>query len=223
MSNLMLEIGLRVWRVRPPTTGIVIACATTALLVGAWALLDGVAESRLKNAIAESDRTDRLWRLADLWANRAHVPDAENSALRVQMVVDRIPPHWLATQAGSETGALQRLSELSSRLSQLEPRRRLSDEDGRRLHEDLGGVTPARLLALELARLPNGRFAVPSHYLFLHEPTDHSEKVRRVVRLLRLEAVDRIQRSDIDGALEACCGILNAGRSIGDEPNLIPL
>jgi hypothetical protein len=36
-------------------------------------------------------------------------------------------------------------------------------------------------LAVELARLPNGRFAVPSRYLFLHEPTDHSEKVRTVV------------------------------------------
>jgi hypothetical protein len=212
MSNLMLEIGLRVWRVRPPTAVIVIACATTAILVGAWALLDGVAASRLKNAIAEADRTDPRWRQADVWASRAPVPDAENSALRVQMVVDRLPPHWLATKAGSETNALRRLTELSSRLSQLEPRRRLSDEDGRRLHEDLGGVTPARLLALELARLPNGRFAVPSQYLFLHEPTEHSEKVRRVVRLLQLEAVDRIQRSDIDGALEACCGIFNAGR-----------
>jgi hypothetical protein len=222
MSNLFLDGASRDRLCRMRLVCTVIALATALLIVGTWIVLDRAVGSRLKKAIAEADRTDRRWRQADLWANRAHVPDAENSALRVQMVVDRLPPHWLATQAGSETGALQRLSELSGRLSQLEPRRRLSDEDGRRLHEDLGGVMPARSLALELARLPNGRFAVPSHYLFLHEPTDHSEKVRRVVRLLQLEAVDRIQRSDIDGALEACCGIVNAGRSIGDEPNLIP-
>jgi hypothetical protein len=31
-----------------------------------------------------------------------------------------------------------------------------------------------------------------------------------------------MQRHDIDGALDCCCAIVNAGRSIGDEPNLIP-
>ena len=194
MSNLFLDGASRDRRCRMRWVCTVIALATALLLVGTWIVLDHAVGSRLKKAIAEADRTDPRWRQAEVWASRTPVPDAENSALRVQMVVDRLPPHWLATQAGSETGALRWLSELSSRLSQLEPRRKFSDEDGRRLHEDLGGVTPARLLALELARLPNGRFPVPSHYLFLHEPTDHSEKVRRVVCLLQLEAFDRIQR-----------------------------
>jgi hypothetical protein len=199
-----------------------LACLQVVLVVGAWLLLDRAAESRLKRAIAEADRTGPGWRQADVWGNRAQVPDAENSALRLQTVIDQLPSQFLATQAGTDTPAAKRLSELSGRLSRLDPRRRLSDEDGRQLHEDLDTVKPARLLALELAGMPYGRYAVASRYLYTQEPTDHSEKVRRVVRLLQLEAVDRIQRRDTDGALEACCAIVNAGRSIGDEPNLIP-
>jgi hypothetical protein len=199
-----------------------IACLPVVLVVGAWLLLDRAAESRLKRAIAEADRTGPGWRQADVWGNRAQVPDAENSALRLQTVIDQLPSQFLATQAGTDTPAAKRLSEVSGRLSRLDPLRRLSDEDGRQLHEDLDTVKPARLLALELAGMPYGRYTVASRYLYTQEPTDHSEKVRRVVRLLQLEAVDRIQRRDTDGALEACCAIVNAGRSIGDEPNLIP-
>ncbi len=81
---------------------------------------------------------------------------------------------------------------------------------------------PARSLALELAWMPNRRHVIPGGYLYLNEPTEHAQKLRQVVRLLQLDAVDRIQRNDIDGALDCCCAIFNAGRSIGDEPNLIP-
>jgi hypothetical protein len=192
------------------------------LVVGGWLLLDRAAEARLKRAIAGADRTGPGWRQADLWANRAQVPDSENSALRLQAAIDQMPSQFLATQADTDTPKAKWLSELSGRLSRLDPLRRLSDEDGRQLNEDLDTVKPARSLALELAGMPCGRYAVASRYLYTQEPTDHSEKVRRVVRLLQLEAVDRIQRRDTDGALEACCAIVNAGRSIGDEPNLIP-
>jgi hypothetical protein len=199
-----------------------IACLPVVLVLGAWLLLDRAAEARLKRAIAEADRTGPGWRQADLWANRAQVPDSENSALRLQAAIDQMPSQFLATQAVTDTPTAKRLSELSSRLSRLDPLRRLSEEDGRQLHEDLDTVKPARSLALELAGMPNGRYAVAARYLYTQEPTDHSEKIRRVVRLLQLEAFDRIRRRDTDGALEACCAILNAGRSIGGEPNLIP-
>jgi hypothetical protein len=222
MSKPVLETAPRI-RVRVRWICMGIGCLPIVLVVVGWVLLDRATESRLERAIAEADITGSGWRQADLWANRVQVPAAENSALRLQTVIDQLPSQFLATQAATDTPAAKRLSELSGRLSRLDPLRRLSDEDGRQLHEDLETVKPARLLALELAGMPYGRYAVASRYLYTQEPTDHAEKkVRRVVRLLQLEAVDRIQRRDTDGALEACCAILNAGRSIGDEPNLIP-
>lgn len=190
--------------------------------VGVWILLDRVADVRLEKAIAEADRSDPLWRQADLWASRAPVLDAENSALRVRMVLDQLPERWMAKRAPNETPAPHSLAELSERLSQLDPVRRLSDQDGRRLHAQLDELKPARSLALELARMPRGRYKISAEYVLLHEPTDHAEKLRHVVRLLQLEAVDRIERKDIDGALDCCCAIFNAGRSIGDEPNVFP-
>jgi hypothetical protein len=221
MSIAFLETAPLARRLRMRRIWTAIALVPAAFVVMAWIFLESMAGSRLQKAIAEADRTDPRWRHADVWASRAPVHDAGNSAVRVQMVLDRLPPRWFAEGAG-DVPAARRLAELSGRLSQLDPLVRLSDQDGRWLHDDLDGLKPARSLALELARMPNGRYAIPSTYLFLNEPTDHSQKVRQVVRLLNLEAVDRIQQNDIDGALGACCAIVNAGRSFGDEPNLIP-
>jgi hypothetical protein len=196
--------------------------AVLATLFGVpWIFLDRVTVHRLNKAVAEADRTDPGWRRADLWAARAPVPDAENSALLVQRVLDELPAHWMAESAENGTPASRRLAKLHNRLSQLDPSRRLSDPDGQRLHEDLDALKSARGVALELARMPKGRYSIPSGYLYLHEPTDHAQKLRQLLRLLQLDAIDRIQRNDIDGALEVCCAISNAGRSIGDEPILI--
>ena len=137
------------------------------------------------------------------------------------MVLDQLAPDWMSPADGNRATAASRLYELSDRLSQLDPLRRLADDEGRQLHVDLADLKPARSLAIELARMPAGRYDVPSRYLFLDDPMDHAQKLRQVVRLLRLEAIDRIQQNDIDGAVEACCAIVNAGRSIGDEPNLL--
>ena len=213
--------GLRRIQIRLAWIWLGLASTVAALFVGTWILLDRAAESRLKEAVAEADRTDPRWRLADVLANRARVPDAENSALRVKRVLDQLAPDWMSPVAGNEVTAASRLYTLSNRLSQLDPLRRLSDDEGRQLHVDLADLKPARSLAIELARMPAGRYDLPSRYLFLDEPMDHAQKLRQVVRLLRLEAIDRIQQNDIDGALEACCAIVNAGRSIGDEPNLL--
>ena len=45
---------------------------------------------------------------------------------------------------------------------------------------------------------------------------DHAQNLRQVARLLPLDAVKRIQRRDVDGALEDCCAIACAARSVGD-------
>jgi hypothetical protein len=133
-----------------------IMLVTLALsFVGAWILLDLVASVRLEKAIAEADRTDPRWRQADLWASRAPVPDAENSALRVRMILDQLPEHWMTRRVPIEIPAPHSLAELSERLSQLDPVRRLSDQDSRRLHAGLDELKQARSLALELARMPS--------------------------------------------------------------------
>ena len=66
--------GLRRIRTRLAWIWIGLASTVAALFVGTWVLLDRVAESRLKGAVAEADRTDPRWRLADVLANRARFP-----------------------------------------------------------------------------------------------------------------------------------------------------
>jgi type II secretory pathway pseudopilin PulG len=49
----------------------------------------------------------------------------------------------------------------------------------------------------------------------------HLQDAREIAALLSYDALMRAQNQDPDGALASCRGTLNAGRSIGDEPNLI--
>ncbi|MHC5542370.1 hypothetical protein ACYOEI_29460, partial [Singulisphaera rosea] len=46
----------------------------------------------------------------------------------------------------------------------------------------------------------------------------HAESVRHVARLLDLDVTALAQDGDADGALQSCHALLNAGRSLGDEP-----
>ena len=89
------------------------------------------------------------------------------------------PRHWMDSKARNGTPAPYSLAEFADQLSQLDPVHTLTDEEGRRLHQDLDDWKPARSLALELARMPNGRYAVSSRYIYLNEPTDHAEKLHR--------------------------------------------
>src|SRR5258708_4808182 len=50
--------------------------------------------SRIREAEAEADRLDPGWRLEDLEAARAKIPDAENSALVVIETARLMPPKW---------------------------------------------------------------------------------------------------------------------------------
>ncbi len=95
MSNLIFKTSPPARRRRPWWIKATVVLTPLVLLVGAWLVLDHVAGDRLDKAIAEADRTDPHWRKADLWASRATVPDAGNSALRVQMVLDRLPEQWM--------------------------------------------------------------------------------------------------------------------------------
>jgi hypothetical protein len=167
MSDPFSEISSPTRRRRMRWIWTMIGLTPTVFLIGGWIFLDSAAAFRLKEALAEADRTDPGWRLAEVWASRAQVPDGENAALQVQMVLDRLPQDWMADNPQNETTAPQRLSALSRRLSQLDPVHRLPDEVANQLHEDLDTLKPARSLALGLAMMPKGRFEIPTRYVAL--------------------------------------------------------
>jgi hypothetical protein len=164
-----------------------------------------------REAIAEADRLDPGWRLADLEAARAPVRDAENGALQVQAAAALLPKPSSPPPANNSPG-------LEDEVDQVQPPVRLGGPLSRTLGAEVAKAAPALAPARRLAEMPRGRYAVTWSADAVGTLMPHLEERREVARLLRLDAVLRAHDGDVDGALDSCRAVLNVGRSVGDEP-----
>jgi ABC-type transport system involved in multi-copper enzyme maturation permease subunit len=172
---------------------------------GLRSLVDG---RNLQQAIADADRLDPGWRLEELEAKREVIPDEENSALLVKQVTESLSPIFWQ----NESYAL---------FEDLAPEKQLNDQQITLLKEQLRRVEPAVLAARRLAAMSKGRYSPHStdggFSALVAEIQDYP---RTATNLLKHDVLLRAQNNDADGALDSCRAILNAGRSIGDEPSL---
>ena len=89
-SSALLPVRKRTWRRR----GLLTLLILLFLICGFFAYFNWLHDRELREVIAETDRSDPNWRLADLEAQRAVVRDAENSAFQIQKVKSLIPANW---------------------------------------------------------------------------------------------------------------------------------
>ena len=89
------------------------------------------------------------------------------------------------------------------------------------LRKNLKKSEPALIEARRLADLPYGRFPINYSADGFSTPYPHVRAAREVAELLKHDAMRRSAEGDIDGALASGRGILNAGRSMCDEPSMI--
>ncbi len=167
----------------------------------------------LRVPLEELDRADPGWRLADLEAARATLPDSDNAAICVAQVSDLLP------KITDPLPALHVRFDLRVRLEHLQPNERPSADDLARLREYLRNNASARNKAVELADLPRGRYAFvykrdklwPSAGAHYHDPG-------QVALLLSDDAMVQADDGHMRAALRSCRAALNVGRSVGDEP-----
>jgi hypothetical protein len=167
-----------------------------------------VARTRLQAALADMDHTDPGWRLPDIEAARAVVPDADNSALRVMEASKRLPQlpsPWLNADFDTE-------------LQHLPPERLMSPVQFARLRQLLDAVQPALDEAKKLKDLPNGRFPIVYARNPINTMLEEEQKVRAVTRLLNLNSTACAEAGEAHKAIESCSASLNGARAIGDEP-----
>lgn len=187
--------------------------------LGAYYWVATATHRMLRSALADADRLDPGWTLAELEAKRQEVPKGENSADQVARVVERMPANWPPASRGmnGQPGP----EDFATRIAETAPDVRLTEtlvaESRRELQLRAGALAEAR----KLADMPRGRARV----VYMPNPIDvtleHAQSTRVVARLLAADAAIRLHDGDADGALASCRAILNAGRSIGDEPFLI--
>ncbi len=173
----------------------------TSLVVVAIALafLRFSSGGRLQSAIKETERQDVRWRLADLIADRAPVPDAENSAMKIAAIDQALGRRWLSTRKVDGSTGPERLDVVLNLLSRGEPSQLLTPDQEKHLGEDLAALEPSRSQARALAGMPRGRAVLNMQSFIGPNALDHLHAPRTATRLLQLDATSRLQAGDSDG------------------------
>jgi hypothetical protein len=179
------------------------------LLAAGWLYLVVDADWRLQAAVAEADRLDPEWRLAQLEAKQPALPDKDNSALQVLVVRKLIPQQW-----GGTPEFWQLFGDLPA-----EPQ--LNEQQLTALRAELAKAAKALPEARKLANMPRGRYPIEWAPDFYTTRFDQLQEARPVATLLQMDAWLCAQEGDADGAIRSVQGVLNTGRSIGDAPTAI--
>jgi hypothetical protein len=180
-----------------------------------------------EQAVAEADWLDPGWRIPELEQKRAVIRDSENSGLALMAAKALMPPNWpfwdhpRAPEKGNRSE--EELRELQDSLSDVAPSVQLDERQITALREELRRAERAVAAVRQVADLPRGRY--PIHYSrdFVGTLLPYIQDARTFGNLLAYDVLLRAQDKDVDGALASCRGILNCGRSIGDEPTLISM
>jgi hypothetical protein len=139
-------------------------------LVGGYKCFGFLQEyGELRSAVNEIDSTDPGWRMADLEAGRAEVPDDQNGALCVLAVNERLP-RPLANSA--EWNNVENVG----------LRTRLTDQQQAVLRAEMKRDAAALSEARKLADLPRGRFRVQWTRTILDREPPHVSLPRAATR-----------------------------------------
>lgn len=165
------------------------------------------AAASLAEAIAETNRLDPGWGIADIEAKREPVPEERNAATRVLALQPFIPPTFPDP-------------DLVKILSGLDPPTRLTAEQRSALAKSLRSVTPERTQARELANFPAGRLPITYAPGFIASKT-RSPDVESTIHLLQYDLLDVLEAGDLPAAVTSWRALFHAARSIGDEPLIV--
>jgi hypothetical protein len=190
--------------------GAISTCAILFLL--AWLGYQWYLDRDLKVAIGDADRLDPGWRLAELEAARAEVPDEENAAMQILAAQKLLPAGWFPPSPGTTSTTLE------DYVDHLLPNERLTETQSKQLKSELSKARAALSAARQIAEMPRGRYIINWTPDAIGTLLPHVDQAHQITRLLKLEVVQRAENNDIGGALNSCRMLLNIGRSFGDEP-----
>ena len=184
--------------------------------------------ARLSRRCASRDRSPLRWRrpiistpngVLTTWRPPASaIPDAKNGALRLSAAAHLLPAPWRSNgdarspsrarpprgdrQPGAGAAALRSIPPVSASVTRL-------------------CCTGAGRKRVVSPILSTGRFPVVWTKDGISSLLPHLTKIRDVANLLLADAILESEAGNANDSLKACLAILNAGRSIGDEPAMV--
>jgi hypothetical protein len=162
----------------------------------------------LQAAQDKLDHDDPGWRIEGIMAARAEIPNADNSARCVVAAHKLLPKNWPPLPLDEALRSVVRNEQLTA-------------EQFERLNKELDAVGPAVEEARKLKNLPRGRHRLTIAPNVIATLLPDQQDARTITTLLRYDVLRLAQAGDLKGALASCRAMLNAGRSLGDEPLLI--
>jgi hypothetical protein len=183
------------------------------LLAGGYLARDWQEKRALAKVLGELDVRAPGWRLEDVELARAQVPEAHNAAMLVLAAAASIPPDWQGKQVKPSVEKA-----VAAALETHTQGECLKTEDVRALRAARDSAQPALADARSLADLPDGRYRVDWTADGVSTLLPHLSVIPQVATLLSCDALVRALDGDASGSLAACRAVLNAGRSVGDEP-----
>jgi hypothetical protein len=199
----------RHWLIRWLIRSVISLLILAVIGIGAFLYKRHVAERELQAALAELDEKEPGWRLEDIEARRAVVPEDQNGALRVLAARKLLPERW-------PDPAFARSHEEA--FEALQPNRQLDAQQEKLLREETGQYQAAVAEALKLADYPTGRYSINYTEDWISTLVAHAQHARSIANLLSFECSVRLQDQDSAAAVTCCKAAMNSGRSIGDEP-----
>jgi hypothetical protein len=177
------------------------------LLAALYFYVKHLASVDLQEALAETDRLDPGWRFDDLQAGRPVYADDDNSAVQLVRIKALIPNGWAAQK------------EFTALFTGPPNPHQLDAAQWKALQQEMAKAAAALTEARKLADLPHGRFPLQPRVLASSlKAVLNTRDPRAVIDLLHYDVLMLAQEGDLDGALRSTRGVVNAGRSIGDEP-----
>jgi hypothetical protein len=207
-SELNEQPASFVWR--RALIGLVVLIVGLVTVGFLWQKRDVPSTESLHTTVAALDFSDPNWRLEGFETARAGVPEPVNSARVVIRAARLLPRAWPPIPLDDRVRDLDHV-----------PNVRPDAETMAVLRGELTVRAAALAEARKLVAMPRGRhhlaYAVNPHSTLLLD----QHETRKVVTLLRYDALERAQKADLRAALESCRAALNAARALGDEPFVI--
>jgi hypothetical protein len=165
------------------------------------------ARKELAEVISEVDRLDPRWRLEDIEADRRQIAPGQNAAAVALAASRLLPRDWQPS--------------FSTELDKVPPHMALAQELAKKLAAELETRHAALKKARQLKDLAWGRHTIQYTDDYISTMFKDQQDVRPVAALLEFDIALLLHQRQLADALNSHRALLNASRSIGDEPTLI--
>ncbi len=176
-----------------------------------WAIYHGGQE--LRDAMAEAAKDDPNWQLADIEANRRHVADIDNSSF----IIAAGKRLYVRPAQGTQVELWDDMIDELMRF----PAARANEQQAKAITVALQPYAASLPEYRKLIDMPWGRHPLTYSADVVSTLLPLTQDARHAAMALRLDAFQRLEANDVNGAADMLIAGFNAGRSIGDEPFLI--